>query len=184
MKNFLKVLNRDGRGFPFLHQKFQQGKMEKIKACIFDGPQIKELIKDTSFDDALNPAELFAWLPLKSAVANFLGNHRSSQYQNLVDELMENFRQIGARMSVKMHFLQSDLDYFLENWGDLNGDRFHQYISDIEKRYSGGWDVTFRMSILLVPEERCGVCSAQTKVPEETIENSAGQCNDRTYNTS
>ena len=61
MKNFVKVLDREGRGFAFLHQKFQQKSMEKIKAGIFDGPQIRELIKDTSFDDALNPAELSAW---------------------------------------------------------------------------------------------------------------------------
>ena len=51
---------------------------------------------------------------------------------------MENFRQIDARMSVKMHFLRSHLDYFLENWGDVSeeqGERFHQDISDMEKRY-------------------------------------------------
>ena len=115
MKNFVKVLDREGRGFPFLHQKFQGERTEKIKAGIFDGLQIRELIKDTSFDDALNPAELFSWFFLKSAIANFLCNHGSSRYENVVDELMVNFRQIGARMSVKMHFLRSHLDYFLEN---------------------------------------------------------------------
>ena len=138
MKNFVKVLDREGRGFPFHHQKFQQERIEKIKAGISDGLQIRELIKDTTFDDALNPAELFAWLSFRSTIANFLGNHRSFQYQNVVDELMENFRQIGTCMSVKMHFLQSHLDYFLENCGDLKeeqGECFHQDISDIEKRY-------------------------------------------------
>ena len=79
MKNFVKALDTKDREFAFLHQKFQQKSMEKIKAGIFDGPQIRELIKDTSFDDALNPAELSAWLSLKSIIANFLGNHRSSQ---------------------------------------------------------------------------------------------------------
>ena len=51
---------------------------------------------------------------------------------------MENFRQIGARMSVKMHFLRSHLDYFPENCGDFReeqDERFHQDISDMEKRY-------------------------------------------------
>ena len=70
--------------------------MEKIKAGIFDGLQIRELIKETSFDDALNPAEVFPWLSLKSVITNFLGNHRSSQNQKVVDELMENFCQIDA----------------------------------------------------------------------------------------
>ena len=129
MKNFVKALDTKDREFAFLHQKFQQKSMEKIKAGIFDGPQIRELIKDTSFDDALNPAELFSWFFLKSAIANFLCNHGSSRYENVVDELMVNFRQIGARMSVKMHFLRSHLDYFLENWGDLSEEqreRFHK----------------------------------------------------------
>ena len=39
--------------------------MEKLKAGIFDGPHIRELIKDASFDDSLNPTELSDWLSLK-----------------------------------------------------------------------------------------------------------------------
>ena len=138
MKNFVRALDREGRGFAFLQQKFQQKSMEKFKAGIFDGPQIRELIKNTSFDNALNPAELSVWLSLKSVIVNFLGNHRSSQYWKVVDELMENFRQIGAHMSVRMHFLRSHLDYFPENCGDFReekDERFHQDISDMEKRY-------------------------------------------------
>ena len=51
---------------------------------------------------------------------------------------MENFRQIGAHMSVRMHFLRSHLDSFPENCGDFReeqDERFHQDISDMEKRY-------------------------------------------------
>ena len=77
-----------------------------------------ELIKGTSFDDALNPAELYAWLSHKYVIVNFLG--RSSQYRKMVDELMENFHQIGAYMPVKVHFLWSHLDYFSENFGGFN----------------------------------------------------------------
>ena len=146
MKNFIKALDREGGGFAFLHQKFKQISMENLKAGIFDGPQIRELIKDASFDDALNPVELAAWLSLKSVIANFLGNHRSPQYQKVVDELMENFQQLGARMSVKMHFLQSHLDYFPENCGDFSeeqGERFHQNIRVMKERYQGRWDVNF-----------------------------------------
>ena len=102
-----------------------------------------------NFVKALNPVELSAWLSLKSVIANFLGNHRSSQYRKVVDELMENFRQIGSRMSVKMHFLRSHLAhlyYFSENCGDFSeeqGEHFHQDISDMENRYQGRWDVSF-----------------------------------------
>ena len=71
-----------------------------------------------------------------------------------------------------MHFLWSHLDYFLENCGDFRdkqGERFHQDISDMEKHYQGRWYINFSGRLLLVPEEGCGVCSAQKKVPEEII---------------
>ena len=47
-------------------------------------------------------------------------------------------------MSIKMHFLQSHLDYFPENCGDYSekqGDRFYQDIKTMETRYQGRWDI-------------------------------------------
>ena len=52
---------------------------------------------------------------------------------------------MGATMSIKLHFLYSNLDRFPENLGDLSdeqGERFHQDISEIEVRYQGRWDAT------------------------------------------
>lgn len=49
----------------------------------------------------------------------------------------------GARMSLKMHFLNSHFDFFPPNLGaesDEQGERFHQDIAVIEKRYEGFWD--------------------------------------------
>ena len=48
-------------------------------------------------------------------------------------------------MSVKLHFLHSHLDFFPDNLGDVSeeqGERFHQDIKDIERRYQGRWDVS------------------------------------------
>ncbi|UYV77336.1 hypothetical protein LAZ67_15000546 [Cordylochernes scorpioides] len=45
-------------------------------------------------------------------------------------------------MSLKIHFLHSHLDFFPDNLGtvsDEHGERFHQYISSMEKRYQGKW---------------------------------------------
>ena len=83
---------------------------------------------------------------------------------------MENFRPIGARMSVKMHFLRSHLCYFSENCGNFSeeqGERFHQDISDMEKRYQGRWDVNFLADYCCCPQK--DVEFAQTEVLEETI---------------
>jgi len=46
-------------------------------------------------------------------------------------------------MSLKTHFLHSHLDFFTENRGavsDDHGERFHQDISSMEKRYQRKWN--------------------------------------------
>jgi len=45
-------------------------------------------------------------------------------------------------MSLKINFLESHLDIFPENLGEVsdeNGERFHQDILAMEKRYQGTW---------------------------------------------
>jgi hypothetical protein len=45
-------------------------------------------------------------------------------------------------MSLKIHFLETRLDFFPENLGkvsDEHGERFHQDILATEKRYQGKW---------------------------------------------
>ena len=45
-------------------------------------------------------------------------------------------------MSLKVHVLHFHLDFFAENLGDVNdehGERFHQDISVMEKRFIGKW---------------------------------------------
>jgi len=46
-------------------------------------------------------------------------------------------------MSQKLHFLHSHLNFFPENCGavsDEHGERFHQDICSMEKRYQGKWN--------------------------------------------
>jgi hypothetical protein len=48
-------------------------------------------------------------------------------------------------MSLKVHFLGSHLDFFPENLGavsDEQGERFHQDIYNMEKRYQGKWSLS------------------------------------------
>ena len=48
-----------------------------------------------------------------------------------------------CRMSLKLYFLYSHLDFFQENLGAYrkeHGEIFHQAIQQIEKRYQGRWD--------------------------------------------
>lgn len=144
MKNFVKAISKESPTFAFLRQKFPQISDAKLNAGIFDGPQIRTLMKDRQFDQAMTETELNAWEAFKSVVNNFLGNERSPEYVLIVQELMQSFMVLGARMSVKMHFLSSHLDYFPDNCGDYSeeqGERFHQDIRTMEERYQGRWDI-------------------------------------------
>ena len=100
-------------------------------------------MKDPMFDEALSNAELSTWKLLKSVVTNFLRNHQSAEYEKEIEEPLKSFHQLGAQMSVKLHFLWSHLDYFLKNCRDLSKD---QDICFMEECYQGQWDVTFSLS--------------------------------------
>nr|CAH7733773.1 unnamed protein product [Callosobruchus chinensis] len=52
---------------------------------------------------------------------------------------------MGCNMSLKVHFLHSHLDFFPENLGavsDEHGERFHQGIAKMVKRFSGKWNAS------------------------------------------
>lgn len=56
---------------------------------------------------------------------------------------MDSFQVLGCNMSIKMHFLNSHLELFPKNLGDVSdeqGERFHQDIKTMEDRYQGCWD--------------------------------------------
>jgi hypothetical protein len=58
--------------------------------------------------------------------------------------MLDKYKLLGCNVSLKLHFLASHLDYFHPNLGDLSeeqGEMFHQYLKDVERRYQGRWDV-------------------------------------------
>ena len=140
MKNFVKALNKDGQSFRFLQTKFPYVSDAKLRAGVFDGPQIRERMKDSSFDEILTGNEKTAWVSFKNFCTNFLGKRRSQDYEEMVRVLMQSFQALGVQMSIKIHFLHSHLVYFPENCVDYSeeqGERFHQDISCMEERYQG-----------------------------------------------
>ena len=76
-------------------------------------------------------------------VRGFLGYHKDPNYKQLVAKLIENFRKLGCCISLKVNFLHSHLYIFPENLGDVSeehGERFHQGIATMKRRYQGRWD--------------------------------------------
>jgi len=55
-----------------------------------------------------------------------------------VEKMLDNFQKLGCQMSVKVHYLHSQLDFFPANLGDMSeeqGERFHQDIKTMKARY-------------------------------------------------
>ena len=143
MKQFVKALDKDGVCFNYIAKTFPGLSTEKLKADIFDGPQIRKLMQDQTFTARMAVAERAAWCSYVSVILEFVGNTKASNYRNLVDIMLQNSQALGARMSIKLHYLFSHLDYFPENLGDVSeeqGERFHQDIGTMKERYQGRWN--------------------------------------------
>ncbi|KAJ4435146.1 hypothetical protein ANN_23722 [Periplaneta americana] len=98
---------------------------------------------DKDFENKLSEGEKAAWQAFKSVCSSFLGNEKAENYEDLVRDMVKCFRVIGCNMSLKLHFLDSHLDFFPQNLGavsDEHGERFHQDIDMFEKRFSGRWN--------------------------------------------
>ena len=144
MKQFVKALDTDGNCFKYLFESFPALSYEKIKAGVFDSPQIRQHMKDNAFPSSMNETERQAWLSFVSVVENFLGNTKSDDYRNIIETMLGNYHKLGCNMSIKVHFLNSHLEQFLDNLGavsDEQAERFHQDIKVMEERYQKRWDI-------------------------------------------
>ena len=143
MKNFVKALHKNGAAFQHLSTVFPGLSAAKFKEGIFVGPQIREVLKDTDFEEHLNLKELRAWEVFKSVCCGFLGNTRVTDYPACIEKLLKSYVDMGCRMSLKIHFLNSHLNFFPPNLGavsDEHGERFHQDITKRESNYQGKWN--------------------------------------------
>ena len=76
-----------------------------------------------------------------------------------LQRMLAAYKAQGCNISLKVHFLQSHIEYFPENlraYSEEQGERFHQDVHDFERRYQGKQDV----NILAV---YCWVLNRETK---------------------
>ena len=91
MKQFVKTLDKTGKYFPYISSAFLGLSSEKLRAVIFDGPQIRMLIKDPNFQHSMNEIELVSWLSFVEVVQSFLGKRKANNYKGIVQKLLDNF---------------------------------------------------------------------------------------------
>ena len=54
IKQFTKALDKIGSCFTYLCRTFPGATIEKLKAGVFDGPQIRQLIRHRNFEESMN----------------------------------------------------------------------------------------------------------------------------------
>ena len=87
---------------------------------MFDGPKIRQLLKDKGFIETMSSVEKNDSIAVSQVVSNFLGNTKSPEYKEIVKTLLDTSYKLVSNMSVKVHFLHSHLEYFPENLGALS----------------------------------------------------------------
>ena len=142
IKKSVKGMDKTGCGFQYVRNKFPNVSDAKIKEGISRGPLNMELMQENQFDKDLNETERNTWLSFKRTCKDFLKNHKAANYRDDVQDLLTLYKAMGCNMSLKIHFLESNLDFFPENLSEVSdkyGKRFLPDIMAMEKRYQVKW---------------------------------------------
>ncbi|KAJ4436580.1 hypothetical protein ANN_16613 [Periplaneta americana] len=143
VKQFVKALEPNSVAYLHIRKMFPHLSDAKVKGGIFIGLQIRLMLSSEELEQKMTDIERNAWKAFRAVVTGFLGNKKSDNYEEIVASLLEHYRSLGCRMSIKLHYLHSHLEFFRPNLGDISeehGERFHQDIETMEKRYQGRRD--------------------------------------------
>lgn len=145
IKQLVKAMKaKNSVAFAYLSEKFPKLSDAKINEGVFNGPQIRALFNDEHFEELMTDTEKEAWQSFKEISTSFLGNKKTLEYKNLAKRLVTAYQKMNCLMNLKLHFLDSHIDYFPDNLGDLSeehGERMHQDLKDVEKRWQGVCEV-------------------------------------------
>lgn len=97
VKNFIKTLDKEGQAFTYLKTVFPNLTLGKIKEGVFDGPQIRKLLRNEHFETLLSHDENAAWNSFRLIVSDFLGNNRNPEYVKIIGDLLTNYEKIGMQ---------------------------------------------------------------------------------------
>ncbi|GBM56511.1 hypothetical protein AVEN_140585-1 [Araneus ventricosus] len=141
MKQFVKDLPKESECFKYLCDQFPGLSEAKLKEGVLVRPENRKIMKDENFETKMETNKRKSWESFKLVFTSFLTNKKDPNYKYIVEEMIKNFKILG----LKVHFLDSHLDYFPKHLGAVSeeqGERFHQDIKEIERRYQRKWNVS------------------------------------------
>jgi hypothetical protein len=72
-------------------------------------------MQDLDFHSTLSDNKKAAQNAFKSVFTNFPRNHKTENYTEIVSEMLKCFQVMKCNMSLKLHFLDSHLDFLPQN---------------------------------------------------------------------
>ena len=140
-KQFIKTLKSDSKALSHVQAMFPKLSEAKVKGGIFTGQQIRQMLGSKELEDKMIPLERDAWQSFRNGVHGFLGKNKTDNYtcKYSVETVLQAYCKLGSRMSLKMHYLHSHLDFFRPNLtavSEKHDERFHRNI----QRYQERWD--------------------------------------------
>ena len=94
MKQFVKTLDSDSECFQHIVSAFPKLSFDKIKVGVFDGPQIRTLVRNEEFINKMNDKEMAAWLSFVEVTRKFFGNKKADNYHVLVTTMLLAYRDL------------------------------------------------------------------------------------------
>jgi hypothetical protein len=108
----LKVLPKTENCFKYLCKTLPHLSEVKLKEDVFVGYDIRKLMIDEDFLLTMTEVETEDWIAFRSVVTNFLGNNNDPDYVTIVANMLQKFKVSGCLMNLKIHFLNSHLEFF------------------------------------------------------------------------
>lgn len=75
------------------------------------GPDIRKLLQDEEFYGHLSDMQKTAFDFMQLVISEFLGNSKAQNYAENIESMLIGFNNIGVKMSLKLHFLHSHLNF-------------------------------------------------------------------------
>ena len=101
----------------------------------YQGRILRKLLQDN---------EKAVWNSFKFVIKGLLGNRRAQNYEDLVNNRLQSYQKLGCKMSLKMHFLHSHLDFsqrivvqWMMNTENISIKTFLQWRRDIKGNGTG-----------------------------------------------
>ena len=96
MKQLVKSLYIDGECFKYPIATFSKLSFDKIKARVFNGPQIRNFIRDNKLVKTMNNKQKAAWLPFVAVKQNFLENRTAENKKFWSPPCYQRFKLLDA----------------------------------------------------------------------------------------